>query len=147
LTDIAHKTIKKTFFKVSYYGYNFFGGHFPVFNIEGFPIAAPASQNMYNNVISVDEIDELEFTKRISWDTTLGFSYTKGKFVSFEKIEKDYVEAPILFTKAVYDGFIAAYPEDPTIKKNYWKKQQVALKDYTGEVYGGTVFWDVLSKL
>src|SRR6185503_16182095 len=143
LTDIAHKTIKKTFFKVSYYGYNFFGFHFPTFNIQGVPTAAPASQSMYHSFISVDELDELAFTKEISWNSTLGFSYSKGKFVSFEKIERDYVEAPILFTEAVYSGFIAAYPNDPTIKKNYWKKQQVALKDYSGQVYGGTVFWDV----
>jgi len=147
LTDVAHKTIKKTFFKVSYNGYNFFGIHFPVFNIQGLPIASPASQSIYNSSISVDEIDELEFVKNITWDKSLGFSYAKGKFISFEKIERDYVEAPILFSEAVYSGFVSAYPNDPTIKQGFWRKQQVALKDYTGQVYGGTVFWQVSGKL
>lgn len=47
---------------------------------------------------------------------------------------------PILMTQAVYDGYKKARPESNAVKNSYYTKQDIAVKDYEGVVYGGDVF-------
>lgn len=48
--------------------------------------------------------------------------------------------SPILMTKAVFDGYKAANPERDSIKKGWFAKRKVEVKDYDGDVYGGAVY-------
>jgi len=48
--------------------------------------------------------------------------------------------SPILMTKAVFDGYKTANPEADAIKKGWFAKRAVEVKDYDGDVYGGDVY-------
>lgn len=48
---------------------------------------------------------------------------------------------PILITKAVYDGFKKACPQEPSIINNWWKNEDLTVKDYSGEVYGADIIF------
>jgi adenylate cyclase len=46
---------------------------------------------------------------------------------------------PILMTEDVYNGFRKVRPDTDSIKKQWWKKQSMDVKDYSGTVFGGDV--------
>lgn len=62
-------------------------------------------------------------------------------FSSFFMSEKDYEVdyQPILMTNAVYKGYKAENPESEIVKNNWFRKQSLHVKDYDGDVYGGSV--------
>jgi class 3 adenylate cyclase len=70
-------------------------------------------------------------------------------FHSFFKtsISRSQSYSPILMTKAVYDGFKAARPDDEAIKKDWLTKKNISVKDYDGDVYGGDVIFSVVKDL
>lgn len=55
--------------------------------------------------------------------------------------------SPILMTGAVYNGLKRAYPESDYIKKSLFTKQQVTVRDYDGEVFGGNVIFPVVKEI
>lgn len=68
-------------------------------------------------------------------DTYFNFFITKqlGPF--------DYHHCPILMTKAVYEGYKEAHPNCNTVQKNWWSPQNLTVRDYSGEIFGGDVYF------
>ncbi len=54
---------------------------------------------------------------------------------------------PILITKAVYDGFKAACPNDNAVKNNWFKEKLIYVKDYDGKTFGGDVIFSAVNDL
>lgn len=54
---------------------------------------------------------------------------------------------PILMTSAVYEGYKKENPQGNSIKRGWWKKQVVDIKEYKGDVYGGDVYKKVVEDL
>lgn len=46
---------------------------------------------------------------------------------------------PILMTKRVYEGYKSENSTSEVVKKGWFSKQSVSVRDYTGDVYGGDV--------
>ncbi|BFM20061.1 adenylate/guanylate cyclase domain-containing protein [Gilvimarinus japonicus] len=49
--------------------------------------------------------------------------------------------SPILFTKSVFYGFKKARPEDDSITNSWWRKENLDVRDYDGDIYGGDVMF------
>ena len=140
LTDVASKATKTTSYKVTYFPYN----TPPLFDLSSvFPFNSPAkaATGPYTNYTWEDEISESTFIERIGWDKILGTTYSRGRFVSFEKIEKEEVNSPILMSKATFDGLIKSNANDPVLLKNLYAPKGIKVKDYVGTIYGGDVHW------
>lgn len=80
-------------------------------------------------------IDDLE---------TTGSRMLKHKdeyFYTFFKTTMSHSQSysPILMTKAVYDGYKKANPEADSIKKGWFSKKSIKVRDYDGDIYGGDV--------
>lgn len=54
---------------------------------------------------------------------------------------------PILMTKAVYDGYKSANPNADSVKKGWFSKKSITVKDYNGDVYGGNVIKTVIEDI
>lgn len=55
--------------------------------------------------------------------------------------------SPILMTRAVYDGFKAACPNDNAVKNNWFKEKLIYVKDYDGKTFGGDVIFSAVNDL
>jgi adenylate cyclase len=71
--------------------------------------------------------------------------HSNPAFHSFTTLKKRYVTRPatpaILMTKVVYDGSRRDRPESVEIKNGWFKKIDITIPDYSGEVYGGGVIF------
>lgn len=146
LTDIANKEIVSTRFKVHYNPYNFlrfglgsFGGLYGGSERNRGPI--------YQNRIAIDDISDIEFAQKISWNEVLKVCYSGGQFIKFEKNEIKSKSKAILMTDEVYKGFKSANPSRDSIVKNYWTEQSIVVKDYSGKVYGGESYWSTMDEV
>jgi hypothetical protein len=70
---------------------------------------------------------------RSFFKTTLG-PYTKS-------------HSPILITKAVYDGLKADYPEEQAITEGWWRKKDIEVRDYSGDIYGGDIHFTCVKEI
>lgn len=61
--------------------------------------------------------------------------------------ERKIVAPPILMTKAVFDGFKAACPDDPSVVNKWIKDVSVPVRDYSGGVYGGNVTFNAVKEI
>lgn len=87
-----------------------------------------------------------EFAQNFTYDIARNLMvHHNPAFHSFTSVKKRHVmriKTPaILMSKKVYDGYRAARPNSDEIKNGWYKKIDVAIPDYTGEVYGGDVFF------
>lgn len=63
-------------------------------------------------------------------------------FGTFFKFEREVVNtySPILMTKAVFDGFCRDAPNDNSVTGKFWSRiQNISVRNYDGDVYGGDV--------
>lgn len=58
-----------------------------------------------------------------------------------------YRNSPILMTKAVFEGFKKARPSADSIKNGWWEKESLSVRDYDGDIYGGSVIYSVAENL
>lgn len=147
LTDIANKEVQSTHFNVYYNPYNFTRVGLPGY---GGLYANTISGNggpIYQNNVVIDNISDVEFAKRISWNEILKMCYSGGKFIKFDKIEKTTKSKAILMTEEVFIGFKTANPTRDSVLKNYWTEQKIEVKDYTGKVYGGEPYWKTMDEI
>jgi adenylate cyclase len=49
--------------------------------------------------------------------------------------------SPILMTKAVYDGLKKEHPNCAYIEKDLFRKKEITVRDYSGDVYGGDAYF------
>lgn len=77
----------------------------------------------------------------MSWNDTLGLCYSEGKFVRFEKIENSITNPPILFTEVVFKELNKIIPKPDIVLYGRWQPQTVTIKDYSGQIYGGSTGW------
>lgn len=139
LTDIANKEIKQTIFKVTYNPYNWGGNLLPlgIYNIY-----RPAnSGQIYQDKVAIDTLTETEFAEKLSWNDTLGVCYSGGKFLKFSKEETKTIEKPILMSDKVFAVYKHQFPQKNDIVNNFWTEQKVKIKDFSGKIYGGDVYW------
>lgn len=54
---------------------------------------------------------------------------------------------PILITKAVYDGLKREYPNVDYIENGYFSKENIQIKDYSGDVYGTDVHFTAVKDI
>lgn len=62
---------------------------------------------------------------------------------SVETIDKEKEYAPIVMSKAVYNGFVATNPNRQSVKRGLWKLQPKGIRDIDYNVYGGDVVWTI----
>lgn len=62
-------------------------------------------------------------------------------FATTKMVKERDMTPPILMTKAVYDGYKAAAPKDPSVVNGWWKKVAVQVPGNRGTVYGGDVIF------
>jgi len=55
--------------------------------------------------------------------------------------------SPILMTEAVYNGLKRNFPNEDSVKNNWWKQQSLNVKDYDGKVFGGDVIFTEVYKI
>ncbi len=55
--------------------------------------------------------------------------------------------APILMTEQVYAGFRTANPNASSVRNGWWRKQNTNIREYSGSVYGGDVFFTDVQKV
>lgn len=143
LTDIANKEVTSTRFKVYYNPYNFsrfgLGGLYGSTGNNNGPI--------YQNNVAIDDITDVEFAQKISWNDVLNMCYSGGKFIKFEKNEIKTKFKGILMTDEVFKGFKNANPGRDSIVKGYWTEQKNEVKDYSGKVYGGEPYWSTMDEV
>lgn len=138
LTDIANKEISTIRFKVHYNPYNY-GSILGIGSLLGGNVSS--NRQIFQNRIAIDDISDIEFAQKISWNDVLKMCYSGGQFIKFEKIETKITNKAILMTEAVYKGFKTENPTRDSVTKNYWTEQKVEVKDYTGKVFGGHPYW------
>lgn len=139
LTDVANKSVNTSKVKVKYFPYDF-SGLFP------FPqtFATRRKTGIFNDNPSEDLLTNEEFVRRIRFDDTLGFTYSGGKLIHFDKIESKIYFPPILMTANVFLEYKNANPLRDDVVKNYWKKiNNHNIKNVDVDVYGGTVNWKI----
>ncbi|MCC5791312.1 MAG: adenylate/guanylate cyclase domain-containing protein [Legionellaceae bacterium] len=70
-------------------------------------------------------------------------------FCSFHKSSKvsKTEHSPILLTDAVYQGLKRHHPNYGSIKKDHFKKQNIQVRDYSGIIYGGDVYFSTVKEL
>lgn len=127
LTDIANKTImnKKVKLKIAK----------PTFMLSmGFN--SPPHRDC---IVSVED-----FMKNVSIDDVLKvMQYEGNRVLEYKFLEQETSYPPILMTQAVFEEFKKLNPERTSIRKNLWSKQDVVLKQYDKDVYGGDVIWEL----
>lgn len=57
-----------------------------------------------------------------------------------------HTNSPILITKAVYDGIKQSHPDIDYIENNYFKKKQITVRDYAGDIFGGDVTFSAVKE-
>ncbi|MEW5926957.1 MAG: adenylate/guanylate cyclase domain-containing protein [Gemmatimonadota bacterium] len=53
----------------------------------------------------------------------------------------------ILMSGVVHAGFVDARPSDSSIQQGWWRRQDIKVKDYAGDVYGGDVVFSAVYDL
>lgn len=88
-------------------------------------------------------IDELEVTY------SQNLKHKDDYFCTYYKSSKTttVTHQPILMTAAVYEGLKKDHPKLDYIEKNYFTKQIVNVRDYSGNVYGGDIHFSVAEDL
>lgn len=104
------------------------------------------SINPYNpsnqQTISIED-----FAKNVSIDTWNKMLYKNEYVINYQFSQKNITYPPILMTEQVFEGFKKANKERKCIKENYWEKQNVNIKQYNKEVYGGDIYWEAIKNV
>jgi len=102
----------------------------------------------YSHFGILNYVDEWphQFVQQFTHDPSRGLMmHSNPAFHSFTTVNErcvTKVKTPsILMTRKVYDGFRSARPHSPEIKNGWFKKIEVTIPDYEGEVYGGDVIF------
>jgi hypothetical protein len=145
LTDVANKSIEKTYFEVIRNPINPrairpFIDIMPLFGSR--PSYDPQAP-LYLSTKETVEMTNEEFANNISSVQEGELYMTGGRFISFSKKTKTISYPKILMTEAVFRGFRNANENRKCIKQNYWTEQKHEIKNVTGKIFGGGVSWDL----
>ncbi|EGR0207714.1 adenylate/guanylate cyclase domain-containing protein [Vibrio vulnificus] len=91
-----------------------------------------------------------EFVNRLEPDVATGkIGHSDANFKSFIKASRTYSNEnkPIFMTKEVYNGYKNACPDDKSILNNWYKKVDISIRDFSGDVYSGDVFFTVVEEV
>jgi len=151
LTDVANKETETTIYSVKRNPLNPKAFRPKVHGIGLFPILGQfepvPGQPIYLGTIETVDLSPEEFACSIS-QLASGEIFTKdGNMLSFEKKEIKNSNKPILMTKSVYDGYARTNPTVDSVKKKYWNEIDLKIKDYTGKIYGGNVYWSIINNI
>lgn len=146
LTDVANKEETFVVYQVKRHPRNIFYLFPGLKNI--FPFSPRHSissstndESPYLDTIETVNLSPLEFADSIGQYSSGDIYVKNGKMISFEKKEERKKNEAILMTKNVYDGFVKANPTRISVQKKLWKEIDLKIKDYTGKVYGGGIYW------
>lgn len=106
--------------------------------------------NCYGGTQSIDQWPS-DFTKQFYFNPQTGLMHhTDPAFISFQTLKENLLiresTPPILMSKEVYDGFRAARPQAIELKNSWFKKVQVEIPEYAGEIYGGDIIYKIFSE-
>jgi len=124
LTDIANKKIPRTVINVGKYH----------------PLTG-------DWIWTEKEIDEFFDGVEMTYKQPIIAKFKEPFIQSFFKsiVYKTY--QPIVMTERVYQGFKESCPEEPSIKKQWWKKKQISVEGYDGIGYDGNIIFTDGKKL
>lgn len=126
LTDVANKKITKTLFRVKYNPYNFLSF-----------MPGPGIYSLYQ---MEDVLTSDEFAKKINYDTTLGITYSGGKFIIFTKEEKVIDFKPIILSEKVF----VEYKKLQSANAANWELvKEHNIKDITYNIYQSNLIWRI----
>lgn len=125
LTDIANKKIEETYFLVGDKG------------LKKNPITGKHEFGIVTREYSIEKFVEL--ISHFDGQTVI-FQKTPQSF-EMKKREKTY--APILITKAVYEGYKKANLDSEDIRNKWWEIQTKGIKNITEDVYGSGLTWKI----
>lgn len=124
LTDVANKEISYSIIKVYYKTLRLHDGKL-----------------LYDLFPKSIELNAEEFVNLISYVEDTNISFSKGKFVKFEKTKTEVKSNPILMSQKVWEEFKKNNPERNSVKNGLWNLQNVKVPEYTGQIIGGDVYW------
>ncbi|PNQ72851.1 hypothetical protein C1T31_10120 [Hanstruepera neustonica] len=147
LTDQANKGFVKSNFEieVEVIDYGFLFGR--ISPIGGSPFMGIESKNEGGPKKRKIVLSKEEFLDGIR-DSENGVSYSyHGDIKSLKKVEKKINTSPILLSETVYEGFKKACPNADSITKRWWKIQEIKIENYSGKIYGGSIYKSVIEKI
>ena len=145
LTDVANKSIEKTYFEVLRNPFNPRGlrPYIDMMPSFGRPPSYDPKAPLYLSTIQRVEMSSEEFSNCISSIRDGELYMTGGKFIKFSKKTRTVSYPSILMTEEVYKGFKNTNQNRKCIINNYWTEQKHEIKNVTGRIYGGGVTWDL----
>ena len=152
LTDVANKEIVKTIYRVKRNPINpkafrpkSSGGMFPVplfGQLESVP-----GQPLHLTTIETVDLTPEEFADTIRQSDNQNIFTVSGKMLSFEKKEVKSTPDPILLSQKVWEEFKKANPTRSSVVNKNWTQQTVKAKEYSGQIWGGDVYWTVMNDI
>ncbi|TRW27112.1 adenylate/guanylate cyclase domain-containing protein [Flavobacterium zepuense] len=146
LTDMGHKEIMQTYYKVVRNPINprAIRSIFPLFDFPG--IANMGSYDpsapFYLSTTETVEMSESEFASSFTMHSNgNGYYNSGGKMISFERLERKIIYPSILLTEKVYNGLLAENPSAAITKAHFWMEQKQKIKNVDGKVYGTDLIW------
>jgi adenylate cyclase len=126
LTDAANKTSTKYRDGVSV------GLHYP-----------------YINEWSWIDMDITEFIENLEITYTPILKYKNSYFKTLIKsqLHNTNITQPILITKDVFDGLKKEAPNEQSLKEGWWRKQNISVSGYSGDVFGADIIFTVINEV
>lgn len=150
LTDVANKEIIETVYKVTRHPNNPKAWRMKS-GLMGVPTGQwerVVGQPEHLTTIETVELSPEEFAASIFFYEPNGsISTLNGKMIKCEKKEKKTSAAPILMSQKVWEEFKKSNPNRTSILSNSWKKQDLTLKEYKGQIIGGDVYWTTIDEI
>ncbi|MCF8243744.1 MAG: adenylate/guanylate cyclase domain-containing protein [Saprospiraceae bacterium] len=159
LTDLANKETKKLVYKVRRNPENpnawrpKYAQNLGRFGHLRMPLIGGEFERVPGQPLNLSSIEEIEMSPEEFANSIWQYSVTGeistlgGKMLSFEKKEITTTNSPILMTEAVYNGFKSKNLNRKCITQNYWTEKKIQVKDYSGKVFGGEVYWLAMDEI
>ncbi len=143
LTDVAAKKITENYFEVTRNKIN----HKAIKPILGLGSIYSGS-SAYNPLepLYLDQIEKVvltpeQFANSISSVTQGELFMLGGKFIKFEKKEKNIQYPDILVTESVLDGYFKQKNNLTDSEKDFWKEQAESVKSVSQKIFGASITW------
>ncbi len=163
LTDVANKEIIKNVYRVTkhpinpnawrrknitnpvnnYYGY----GKLDYLDYAYGEFEKVPGVELYLKTTETVDLTMEEFANSIYPNGDGSFSISSGKMVKFEKVILKTITKPILMSQRVWEEFKKADPKRNSIVNKSWTLQDIAVKEYRGQIFGGSVIWNVIDEI
>lgn len=138
LTDVANKNMVKDIFKVTKQVIKL---RRPDSTGSIFPFGPPSG------IISQEtiEVSKDDFLTNLKINSNGDLIYGISRCFGFEKVTNSVHSKPILISQRVWEEYSKLNSKD--IKDGHWEIQNVAIKEYTGQIWGANLVWTVSEEI